>query len=184
MNYHRSLLDRTKDERYDYNIRGKDLLRGNFFSHLLCTITLSICPLFFLSNIFFQQFLMLVTRQIDKRGIVCGIGFRAVERSFRVNSCEQLRFCKYLWALLFSRCVVAFFPREGGEEEKKKKKGREKGGKKKKNTPFKKFIPEMDSPIKALQRAIDRQPPRCEIIAVIAYYARSRFFFFFLKFAR
>lgn len=44
-----------------------------------------------------------------------------------------------------------FFLGEGGE--KKKKKGKKKG---KKNTPFKKFIPEMDSPIKALQRAIDR----------------------------
>lgn len=100
---------------------------------------------------------MLVTRQIDKRGIVCGIGFRAVERSFRVNSCEQLRFCKYLWALLFSRCVVAFFPGREGRRKKKKKKGkRKRREKKKKNTPFKKFIPEMDSPIKALQRAIDR----------------------------
>lgn len=74
-----------------------------------------------------------------------------MERSFRVNSCEQLRFCKYLWALLFSRCVVAFFPGGGGVGKKKEKK--KKG---KKNTPFKKFIPEMDSPIKALQRAIDR----------------------------
>lgn len=65
-----------------------------------------------------------------------------------MNSCEQLRFCKYLWALLFSRCVVAFFPGGGGGKKKRKKE--------KKNTPFKKFIPEMDSPIKALQRAIDR----------------------------
>lgn len=58
MNYHRSLLDQTKDELYvsvrDYNIRGKDLLRGNFFSHLLCTITLSICPLFFSLQYFFS----------------------------------------------------------------------------------------------------------------------------------
>lgn len=46
-------------------------------------------------------------------GIVCGTGSRAVERSFRVNSSEQLRFCKYLWALLFSRSVVAFGKKRG-----------------------------------------------------------------------
>lgn len=46
-------------------------------------------------------------------GIVCGAGSRAVERSFRVNSSEQLRFCKYLWALLFSRSVVAFGKKKG-----------------------------------------------------------------------
>lgn len=180
MNY---LLDRTKDERCtsvrDYNIRGKDLLRGNFFSHLLCTITLSICPLFFLSNIFFQQFLMLVTRQIDKRGIVCGIGFRAVERSFRVNSCEQLRFCKYLWALLFSRCVVAFFPREGGEEEKKKKKkGREKGGKKKKIHLLKNSYPKWTARLKRCKgRQIDSHPGAK--LLPLSRIMRARVFFFF-----
>lgn len=47
-------------------------------------------------------------------GIVCGAGSRAVERSFRVNSSEQLRFCKYLWALLFSRSVVAFQKKKKG----------------------------------------------------------------------
>lgn len=178
MNYHRSLLDRTKDERYDYNIRGKDLLRGNFFSHLLCTITLSICPLFFLSNIFFQQFLMLVTRQIDKRGIVCGIGFRAVERSFRVNSCEQLRFCKYLWALLFSRCVVAFFPGREGRRKKKKKKGREKGGKKKKIHLLKNSYPKWTARLKRCKgRQIDSHPGAK--LLPLSRIMRARVFFFF-----
>lgn len=49
-----------------------------------------------------------------------------------------------------------FFSPGGRGRGKKKKKREEKKEGKKKNTPFKKFIPEMDSPIKALQRAIDR----------------------------